>query len=124
MSRRLEDHLYPAGTKGDPTLQPSVLDSDGATISYTSSKRKTTEITVVDVGDSANSNTGDPLRNAFIKVNNFIEASYWTNETVAGDLDEFERRLDSDELTIQYLQTQMDTLFDSIDAGDGTNSDF
>ena len=127
MSRRLEDHLYPAGTKTDPTLQPSVLDSDGATVTYTSTKRKTTEVTVVDVGDSANSNTGDPLRNAFIKINNFIEASYWTNETVARDMDWMERRLDSDEILIadhtkrldsdqreiQRLKTEFNELFDS-----------
>ena len=130
MSRRLEDHLYPAGTKSDSTLQPSVLDSDGATISYTSSKRKTTEVTVVDVGNSANSNTGDPLRNAFIKINNFIEASYWTNETVARDMDEFERRLDSDEILIadhtkrldsdeamlQYLSQEVDKLINQNDS--------
>ena len=69
MSRRLEDHLYPKGTLADSTIAPSVLDSDGVAVTYTSSKRKTSEVTVVDVGDSANSNTGDPLRSAFIKVN-------------------------------------------------------
>lgn len=127
MSRRLEDHLYPKGSLGDSTLTPSVLDSDGAAVGYESSKRKTSEVTVVNVGDSANSNTGDPLRTAFIKVNNFIEASYWTNETVARDMDWMERRLDSDELLIadhtkrldsdqkeiQRLKTEFNELFDS-----------
>lgn len=124
MSRRLEDHLYPKGSPSDSTLTPSVLDSDGATVGYESSKRKTSEVTVVNVGDSANSNTGDPLRTAFIKVNNFIEASYWTNETVATDLDRFESRLDSDEIALQSIRTDLDSLFDVIDQGDGTNSDF
>lgn len=113
MSRRLEDHLYPKGTLADPNITPSVLDSEGSTVSYTSSKRKTSEQTVVDLGDSANSNTGDPLRTAFTKINNFIEASYWTNETVATDLDRFEARLDSDETEIQRLKTEFNELFDS-----------
>lgn len=113
MSRRLEDHLYPAGTIADSTITPSVLDSEGNAVEYNSAKRKTTEVTVVDLGDSPNSNNGDPLRVAFGKVNNFIEASYWANETIATDLDRFEARLDSDEIEIQALKTELNHLLDS-----------
>ena len=41
---------------------------------------------MVDVGDSPNSNTGDPLRLAFVKINNFIEASYWTSAAIDSEL--------------------------------------
>lgn len=109
MSRRLEDHLYPAGTAADPNITPSVLDSDGVAITYTSAKRKTNESTVVDVGDASNSNTGDPLRNAFIKVNNFMEASYWANESIVKDIDVVVARIDSDSAVVSSLVTRMDS---------------
>jgi len=83
MSTKLEFHLYPRGrSANEPDLMPSVLDSDGNAVLFTSVKRKTTEATVVNLGDSPNSNNGDPLRTAFTKINNFIEASYWTNEGI------------------------------------------
>lgn len=83
MSTKLEDHLYPRGRSvNEPTLMPNVLDSDGNAIPFNSPKRKTTEATVVNLGDSPNSNNGDPLRTAFAKINNFIEASYWANEAI------------------------------------------
>lgn len=83
MSTDLTKHLWPQGrSTSEPDLMPNVLDSDGNTVKYSSSKRKTTEATVVNLGDSPNSNNGDPLRTAFAKINNFIEASYWTNEGI------------------------------------------
>ena len=83
MSTKLDFHLYPKGRSAlEPDLMPNVLDSDGNTVVFTSEKRKTSEGTVVNLGTSPNSNNGDPLRTAFAKVNNFIEASYWTNEGI------------------------------------------
>lgn len=83
MSTKFEDHLYPRGRSAtEPDLIPSVKDSDGNSITYSSSKRKTTEATVVNLGSSPNSNDGDPLRTSFGKINNFIEASYWVNESI------------------------------------------
>lgn len=83
MSTKLEFHLYPKGrSAAEPDLMPSVKDGDGVTVLFTSEKRKTTEASVVNLGDSPNSNNGDPLRTAFAKINNFIEASYWTNESI------------------------------------------
>lgn len=83
MSTKFEDHLYPRGrSETEPDLIPSVKDSDGQSVLYNSSKRKTTESTVVNLGTSPNSNDGDPLRTSFAKVNNFIEASYWVNESI------------------------------------------
>ena len=83
MSTKLPDHLWPKGRSiTEPDLMPAVRDSDGNTVLFTSNRRKTTESTVVDLGDSPNSNNGDPLRTAFAKVNNFIEATYWWDESI------------------------------------------
>lgn len=83
MSTHLTDHLYPKGrSAAEPDLMPNVLDSDGQIITFTSTKRKTSESTVVNLGDSPNSNNGDPLRTAFAKINNYMEAGYWVNEGI------------------------------------------
>ena len=91
LNRRLDYHLYPQGrSASEPDLIPNVKDSDGNIIQYTSSNRITTESTVVDIGSAPNSNDGDPLRTAFIKVNNFIEAEYLTNEILDQELNRLE----------------------------------
>lgn len=91
LNRRLDYHLYPKGRSvSEPNLIPNVLDSDGGIIQYTSNKRLTSESTVVDIGTSPNANDGDPLRTAFIKINNFIEADYITNEIIDQELNRLE----------------------------------
>lgn len=93
MSTDFRDILYPKGKSPTiPDVMPSVLDSDGLEVDYYGAKRKTNEATVVDIGDSPNTNTGDALRTAFIKINNFMEANYWWNEHLNAKLDD----LDSD----------------------------
>lgn len=92
-TKKLSDFLNPKGNLNDNTKFPDVLDSDGTVLSYTSTNRKTSESTVVDLGDSPNSNTGDPLRLAFIKVNNFMEASYWSSQNDAKEFDDIKSRL-------------------------------
>jgi hypothetical protein len=91
LNRRLDYHLYPQGrSASEPNLIPNVKDSDGVIIQYTSSARRTTESTVVDIGTAPNANDGDPLRTAFIKINNFIEAEYITNEILDQELNRLE----------------------------------
>lgn len=91
LNRRLDYHLYPKGrSASEPTLIPNVKDSDGNIVQYTSSDRRTSESTVVDIGTSPNANDGDPLRTAFIKINNFIEADYITNEIIDQELNRLE----------------------------------
>lgn len=92
-TKKLSDFLNPKGNLNDSTKFPDVLDSDGTVLSYTSTNRKTSESTVVDLGDSPNSNTGDPLRLAFIKVNNFMEASYWSSANTSREIDDAKDRL-------------------------------
>ena len=80
MSRRLDRHL-------NPNVQnPQVLDSDGAIVRVGSDDRITDNRLAVNLGSSPNSNDGDPLRTAFSKINNFIEASYWTSDAVDASL--------------------------------------
>ena len=101
MSTKLENILYPKGkSASDPSTMPSVLDSDGNDLDYFDVRRKTSESTVVDIGDSPNSNTGDALRTAFIKINNFIEANYWWSDSINAKLND----LDSD---ISSVQTRL-----------------
>lgn len=87
MSRHLTSHLQPSGANNPP-----VLDSDGQEVRYTGVNRITDEGTVVDIGTSPNSNDGDPLRTAFLKINNFIEASYWTNSEVNEAITQIQER--------------------------------
>jgi hypothetical protein len=87
MSTNLSDHLYPRGKSSlEPNVMPNVLDSDGIPIDYYSPNRKTSEATVVNLGSAPNSNDGDPLRTAFGKINNFMEASYWANQSVVEEI--------------------------------------
>ena len=91
LNRRLDYHLYPQGrSASEPSLIPNVKDSDGNIVQYYSGDRITSESTVVDIGTSPNANDGDPLRTAFIKINNFVEAEYITNEIIDQELNRLE----------------------------------
>jgi len=86
----LQKHLKPSGN----TVMPSVLDSDLVGISFFDvAKRITDKTTVVDIGESPNSNTGDSMRTAFVKINNFMEASYWADRDMSRELDMIKARL-------------------------------
>ena len=111
MSTNLSDHLYPKGRSlSEPDLLPNVLDSDGATVTFASASRKTSESTVVDLGDAPNSNNGDPLRVAFAKINNFIEASYWANESIVEQFDRIEAKIDSILVTLADHDSDIQSL--------------
>lgn len=69
VNTNLKDYLEP----GTGTIPP-VNDPSGNPV--TQITKESDESVSVDVGSSPNSNTGDPLRIAFVKINNFIEAGY------------------------------------------------
>lgn len=89
-STNLRKYLVPNSTN----KVPNVLDEDGNVVTYGGSSRLTNENTVVDLGDSPNSNTGDPLRVAFIKLNNFIEASYHVNQAIDSEIQVLNKTID------------------------------
>lgn len=68
------------------TNRPGVFDSDLNRV-ITNDEFTVNENTRVNIGSSPNSNDGEPLRTAFIKINDFIEASYRVNDEVAGQVD-------------------------------------
>lgn len=73
----LKDFLKPnyGDGAGEVGVAP-VSDSEGNTVAYGSSARLVKENVRPNVGSGANTNTGDPLRTAFIKIGNFMEAVY------------------------------------------------
>lgn len=95
MSRLLSAHLNPRGDLADSEQIASVYDSDGNVLQYSSANRITSESTVVNIGSGPNTNDGDALRTAFIKINNFMEANYWANKKIADELATIEARLDA-----------------------------
>ena len=114
----LDHYLWPKGKSvAEPDLMPSVKDSDGDVVDFYDEKRKTTQATVVDLGDSPNSNNGDPLRTAFAKINNFIEASYWWSDGLVqkhNDHDsDFNELFTTFNIVDDRLRVTAQTVFDS-----------
>ncbi|MCG7944881.1 MAG: hypothetical protein N0C84_00895 [Candidatus Thiodiazotropha taylori] len=70
--KQLREYLQP--DKGDSV--PLVYDHGGTPVSKVNGNLLTDTYTAVDLGDTPNSNNGDPLRLAFAKINNFVEAVY------------------------------------------------
>ena len=59
---------------------PQVKDLNGVTV--TTAAKITNNSVLVDIGSAPNSNTGDPVRLAFVKYNNLTEAVYqYSNAT-------------------------------------------
>jgi hypothetical protein len=84
----LADYLDPASL----TVAPDVKDENGNVVVY--NQKITNERIVVDLGDSPNSNTGDPLRLAFVKINNFIEAAYQVNRAIDSEIQSLSTEID------------------------------
>lgn len=82
MAHNLIDYLAP-GTS-------TVRDADGNNVAYQDNSRivptGATAGTAVNTGTSPNSNDGDPLRTSFIKLNNFMEASYRLSDSIDMEL--------------------------------------
>lgn len=76
-NRNLKDILKPnyGDTAGEIGVAP-VIGNDGGDLDFGSNKRLVKNNVRINIGSSPNSNTGDPLRTAFIKVGNFMEAAY------------------------------------------------
>lgn len=121
-NRNLKAHLWPTGNLSDPNSLPDIYDNNGLVV--TKDTRLLSNSSAVDVGDSPNSNTGDPLRLAFIKVNNFMEASFWTNTAIDSDITEvktdinnvlvtLDSKLDSEYARVNSVIKSLDLELDS-----------
>ena len=110
-NRNLKAHMWHSGNLSNPDTLPDVYDNEGQIV--TKDTRLLSNSSAVDIGDSPNSNTGDPLRLAFIKVNNFMEASFWTNEAIDSDITEAYKKLDSEERARKDTDSDLKSAIDS-----------
>lgn len=78
----LSDYL----SKNSSSNKPSLVDPANSNSVIPLTDYTVNTNTRVNTGTSPNSNDGDPLRTAFQKINNFIEASYRTNVNVNADI--------------------------------------
>ena len=78
----LSDYL----SKNSSINKPSLTDPANSNAVIAENDYTVNTNTRVNVGSSPNSNDGDPLRTAFQKLNNFIEAVYRTNVNVNADI--------------------------------------
>ena len=78
----LSDYLTKTGSINRPTIKDPA--NNNAVVSENDYSVNTN--TRVNVGSSPNANDGDPLRTAFQKLNNFIEAVYRTNVNINTDI--------------------------------------
>lgn len=78
----LSDYLTKAGS----TNRPSITDPANNNAVVSENDYTVNNNTRVNVGSSPNANDGDPLRTAFQKLNNFIEAVYRVNANVNTDI--------------------------------------
>jgi len=73
-------------TKTGAVNKPALVDPANNNNVITENNYTVNTNTRVNIGTSPNSNDGDPLRTAFQKLNNFIEAVYRTNTNINTDI--------------------------------------
>lgn len=110
-NRNLKAHMWPDGNLSNPSSLPDIYDNSGQIV--TNDTRILSNSSAIDIGDSPNSNTGDPLRLAFIKVNNFMEAMYWTNSAIDSDITEI--KTDVNNFTLG-LDSKLDSEYARVNA--------
>ena len=78
----LSDYL----TRSGSINRPSLTDPANSSAAVSENDYIVNNNTRVNVGSSPNANDGDPLRTAFQKINNFIEAVYRVNRNINTDI--------------------------------------
>ena len=78
----LSDYL----TRSGSINRPSLTDPANSSAAVSENDYIVNNNTRVNVGSSPNANDGDPLRTAFQKMNNFIEAVYRVNRNINTDI--------------------------------------
>ena len=112
--RNLKDILKPnyGVDVGESGTTPVVKDS-GSTLSFFDSNRRVGDNTRINIGSSPNSNTGDPIRTAFIKVGNFMEAVYMSDSDKDRRLVRFEKPFGDSDFRFLGLRTPDQIRWDS-----------
>lgn len=113
-NRNLKDILKPnyGDGVGESGTAPVTKDN-GSTLDFFDSNRRLKDNTRINIGTSANSNTGDPIRTAFIKVGNFMEASYMADSDKDRRLLRMEKPFGDSDFRLLGIQSPDQIRFDS-----------
>ena len=113
-NRNLKDILKPnyGDGVGESGTAPVTKDN-GSTLDFFDSNRRLKDNTRINIGTSANSNTGDPIRTAFIKVGNFMEASYMADSDKDRRLLRMEKPFGDSDFRLLGVQSPDQIRFDS-----------
>jgi hypothetical protein len=129
-NRNLSDILKPNYGDGvDEVGTAPVLNDGGTEVSFNAADRRVKNNVRINIGNSPNSNTGDPLRTAFIKVGNFMEAVYATDSDKNRRLQRLERPTGDSDFRIlgvkssDQIQWDSDTTFTKRGISGGLDSD-
>lgn len=112
--RNLKDILKPnyGVDVGESGTTPVIKDS-GSTLSFFDANRRVGDNTRINIGSSPNSNTGDPIRTAFIKVGNFMEAAYMADSDKDRRLVRFEKPFGDSDFRLLGLRNPNQIRWDS-----------
>jgi len=113
-NRNLKDILKPNFGDGVGVSGTAPVKKDnGSTLDFFDSNRRLKDNTRINIGTSANSNTGDPIRTAFIKVGNFMEASYMADSDKDRRLLRMEKPFGDSDFRLLGVKTPNEIRFDS-----------
>jgi hypothetical protein len=113
-NRNLSDILKPnyGDDVGEVGIAP-VKNDAGSEVSFNATSRKVKNNVRINIGNSPNSNTGDPLRTAFIKIGNFMEAVYATDSDKDRRLARLERPTGDSDFRILGVKSSAQIQWDS-----------
>ena len=111
----LRDILVPNFGFQDSDTQVGIapVNTQAGTISFNDANRIVKNNVRINIGSSPNSNTGDPLRTAFIKVGNFMEAVYRADSDKDLRIKRFETPVGDSDFRILGVKTGNDLRWDS-----------
>ena len=111
----LRDILVPNFGFADSDAQVGIapVNVDSGTLAFNDSNRIVKNNVRINIGSSPNSNTGDPLRTAFIKVGNFMEAVYRADSDKDLRIKRFETPVGDSDFRILGVKSCDDLRWDS-----------
>jgi len=113
-NRNLSDILKPNYGDGPGEVGTAPVKNDAGTeVAFNSAARRVKNNVRINIGNSPNSNTGDPLRTAFIKIGNFMEAVYATDSDKNRRLLRLEKPTGDSDFRILGIKTSAQIQWDS-----------